>query len=201
MVYDFDGREEEVDFLFYAGKVDWRAVNFLRKKAGGLICYVTGKEEAEALGLAFMTELVKQRYPRLHKRPGYGDEPAFSIYVNHSSTRTGISDEDRARTVSELHRVVTMLETDVEGAREKFYSEFYAPGHVPILISRGVERRKGHTELTTALLRLVGLERSGVIAEILDDGRSMGKEKASRLAGRMGIPFVEGRRVLEAVSG
>ncbi|MGC9105051.1 MAG: 3,4-dihydroxy-2-butanone-4-phosphate synthase [Thermoprotei archaeon] len=198
MVYDFDGREEEVDVLFYAGKVDWRSVNFLRKHAGGLICYVTGLEEAEALGLKFMSEMVKEKYPRLARRPGYGDEPAFSIYVNHVSTRTGISDEDRAKTIRELHEVVRLTKVDPVGAKEKFYSEFYSPGHVPILVSRGLDRRKGHTELVAALLELVGLERSGVIAEVLDDGASMRKEKAFELARHWGIPFVSGKEIVEA---
>ncbi len=40
IVYDFDGREEEADMVFYAGAVSWESINLLRKDAGGLICYV-----------------------------------------------------------------------------------------------------------------------------------------------------------------
>ena len=35
LIYDFDGREEETDMVFYAGSVTWRSVNVLRKEAGG----------------------------------------------------------------------------------------------------------------------------------------------------------------------
>jgi 3,4-dihydroxy 2-butanone 4-phosphate synthase len=43
LIYDFDGREEETDMLFYAGSVTWKSVNVLRKEARGLICYVTSE--------------------------------------------------------------------------------------------------------------------------------------------------------------
>lgn len=200
LIYDFDGREEETDMVFYAGSVTWKSVNVLRKEAGGLICYVTSERVGRRIGLTFFTDLVRERYPNLYKRPTYGDEPAFSLWVNHVGTRTGISDEDRAKTIKELHDVVELAEKgEEESARQKFNREFYSPGHVPILLSRGVSKRRGHTELTVALLELLGLPRSGVIAEMLDDGRSMSKEKVVLYAKNNGIPLIEGKELLKEV--
>jgi 3,4-dihydroxy 2-butanone 4-phosphate synthase len=62
-----------------------------------------------------------------------------------------------------------------------------------------VSKRRGHTELTVALLELLGLPRSGVIAEMLDDGRSMSKEKVVLYARNNGIPFIEGKELLKEV--
>ncbi|BCU70684.1 3,4-dihydroxy-2-butanone-4-phosphate synthase [Stygiolobus caldivivus] len=199
LIYDFDGREEEVDMVFYAGAVSWKTINILRKDAGGLICYVTGYTEAKKLGLTFMTEIVKEKYPQLYKRPPYGDEPAFALWVNHVSTRTGINDEDRAKTINKLHETVSTIKKDENEARQKFYNEFYAPGHVPILISRGLKNRKGHTELTSSLLEYIGLEISGVIAEMLGDGKSLPKDKALLYAKNNGFLFIEGKEIVMEV--
>jgi 3,4-dihydroxy 2-butanone 4-phosphate synthase len=201
LIYDFDGREEEVDMMFFGGKISWKSINILRKDAGGLICYVTSSEIGEKLGIKFMSEIVKQLYPQLSKKPVYGDEPAFSLWVNHVNTMTGINDEDRAKTISELHKVVELIEEEREenDARLKFYNEFYSPGHVPILLSRGLRNRKGHTELTIALLNFAGLPKSGVIAEMLDDGKSMKKEKAMLYAKTHGFLFIEGKEIIKEV--
>ncbi|MEM3863872.1 MAG: 3,4-dihydroxy-2-butanone-4-phosphate synthase, partial [Metallosphaera sp.] len=84
LLYDFDGREEEVDMVFYGGAVTWKSIRTLRSMAGGLICYATGKEEAEALGIPFQVDLLRSNneLAKLVKRPKYQDEPAFSVWVN-----------------------------------------------------------------------------------------------------------------------
>ncbi|MEM0173991.1 MAG: 3,4-dihydroxy-2-butanone-4-phosphate synthase, partial [Sulfolobaceae archaeon] len=138
-------------------------------------------------------------YSELVKRTPYGDEPAFSIWVNHISTKTGISDYDRAKTIRELHNVITLIKVNQEEAKKKFYQEFYSPGHVPILISRGINKRKGHTELVSTLAELLGLERSMVIAEMLDVGKSLSKEDALKFARSEGLLFIEGKEILKEV--
>ncbi len=201
LVYDFDGREEEVDMVFYAGAVSWKSIYTLRKDAGGLICYVTGVKEGEKLGLGLITDELRgyQKYSRLVKRPVYGDEPAFAMWVNHMSTRTGISDEDRAKTILQLHETIDMLDRDQATAKEKFFNEFMAPGHVPVLLSRGLERRRGHTELTSSLMEYLGLKRSVVIAEMLDEKVSLKREKAQNYAKANDIPFITGKEIMEVV--
>ncbi|MEM4745873.1 MAG: 3,4-dihydroxy-2-butanone-4-phosphate synthase, partial [Metallosphaera sp.] len=170
LLYDFDGREEEVDMVFYGGAVTWKSIRTLRSMAGGLICYATGKEEAEALGIPFQVDLLRSNneLAKLVKRPKYQDEPAFSVWVNHVETKTGISDEDRAITIRKLHEIIKDILKGKQ-ARDIFYNEFYSPGHVPILISRGIGARRGHTELSITLVEQLGLERSVVFAEMLDE--------------------------------
>ncbi|MBB5253039.1 3,4-dihydroxy-2-butanone-4-phosphate synthase [Sulfurisphaera ohwakuensis] len=199
LIYDFDGREEEVDMMFYAGRISWKSINLLRKDAGGLICYVTSKEYGQKLGLDFMSNIIREKYPYLAKKPSYGDEPAFSIWLNHITTKTGINDVDRAKTISELHSVISLLNEDEKLAKEKLETEFYSPGHVPVLLSRGIRYRRGHTELSISLLEYVNLEKSAVIAEMLDDGLSLSKEKALRYARHNGFLFIEGKEILKEV--
>jgi 3,4-dihydroxy 2-butanone 4-phosphate synthase len=201
LVYDFKGREEEVDMMFYAGAVTTKSITTLRREAGGLICYVTGEREGKALGLPFITELLREvGLGELVKRPIYGDEPAFSLWVNHIETRTGISDRDRATTIRGLHEVVKMIEKDEEEAKSYFKRSFMSPGHVPILISRGIGRRRGHTELAVVLAEALGLERSMVIAEMLGEGDSLSKEKAKVLAENWGFAFIEGEEILSELA-
>lgn len=200
LIYDFDGREEETDMMFYAGVIDWKKIYILRKEAGGLICYATGSEEGKKLGLKFQTDiLLNSEYKQLVKLPQYGDKPAFSLWVNHVNTRTGISDNDRALTILKLHEIISELKEDEKSAVKRFYTEFYAPGHVPILLSRGIGERQGHTELSTTLAEYVGLERSVVIAEMLDEGKSLSKEKVIKYARNMGFLLIEGKEILKEV--
>lgn len=195
IVYDFDGREEEADMVFYAGAVTWKSINMLRKEAGGLICYVMGKREMNEIGLSFLADEWRAHplYHDLVKRPAYGDFPSFTMWVNHISVSTGISDMDRAKTITALHNLTADHITNKE---EYFLKNFYAPGHVPILASRGLETRKGHTELVTRVAEILDLPRSMVIAEMLDDGKSLKREKARAYAQDRNIKFIEGNEIL-----
>ncbi|MCI2415254.1 MAG: 3,4-dihydroxy-2-butanone-4-phosphate synthase [Candidatus Aramenus sp.] len=201
LIYDFDGREEETDMVFYAGATSWKTIYTLRTTAGGLICYATGNGEASALGLKFQTDILRSDplYRTLVKAPSYKDEPAFSLWVNHVETRTGISDADRAKTVQELHNVIQEVRHDLQSAKEDFYSNFYSPGHVPVLISRDIRSRRGHTELSIALMEYLGLERSVVFAEMLDEKESLKREKAIAFSKNNGFILIEGKEILKMV--
>ncbi|AHC51172.1 3,4-dihydroxy-2-butanone 4-phosphate synthase [Sulfolobus acidocaldarius SUSAZ] len=202
LIYDFDGREEETDMVFYGEKVTWKVINTLRTQAGGLICYVTSKDIGQQIGITFISEIIKNNYPKLYKRPKYGDEPAFSLWVNHIDTKTGISDEDRAKTIRELHTVIELIENNnIDEAIQKFYNEFYSPGHVPILLSRGLSTRKGHTELTMALFSYLGLKKSAIIAEMLDNNISLSKEKSLIYSRNNGFPLIDGKEIIKEVVG
>jgi len=196
-VYDFDEREGEVDLVMRASAVDASTVSWIRKNAGGLLCFVTEEEVGAKLGLGLMSRmLVKLGLGDLVKRPSYGDEPAFSIYVNHVNTRTGIRDHDRALTISRLSYVVDLVvDGNVEEGNEVFKREFYAPGHVPILLGR-VGSRTGHTELALILSRIAKIPPALVIVEMLSDQGAMGKDEAEAVAKSMGTLLVEGREIL-----
>ncbi len=201
LIYDGDERESEVDLVYHASKADADAIYTLRTVAGGLICYVTLSEVTRELGIPWGDELlslIPSLKPLTEKRLSYGDRTAFTIWVNHANSKTGIRDSDRSLTVRRLDHVTRLvLEGRVEEAKRVFYSEFQAPGHVPILASRGLDERRGHTELSTSLALLAGLRPSLVLAEMLDRGDALSLEKARRIGEEHGWPLVEGWEIVE----
>ncbi|AEM39173.1 34-dihydroxy-2-butanone 4-phosphate synthase [Pyrolobus fumarii 1A] len=202
MVFDGWGREEEVDLVFHASSVTWREVSLLRRVAGGLICYATRYDLLKKLGIPFLHEAlakVPSLAPLAERRLSYGDPPAFVLWVNHRSVKTGISDVDRAKTIAALHRLTQLLIEGDEKAVKFFQDEFVVPGHVALLGSRGLEQRRGHTELSVALAEMAGLSPSVVFAEMLSDhGESMGLDEAERFSRLTGIPLVTGDEIIEA---
>ncbi|NPA85777.1 MAG: 3,4-dihydroxy-2-butanone 4-phosphate synthase [Crenarchaeota archaeon] len=196
LLFDFPGREEEVDLVYYAPAVGVAQVYSLRTLAGGLICFATTYEIGKALGLDFAWKALKEANPRLVKRPRYGDYPAFSIWLNHVDVRTGISDEDRSLTIRKLAEVVELASSDPEEARRRLEEEFYAPGHVPVLLASSIRERRGHTELSTRLVERLGLVPAVAFAEMLDYGKSMSLKKAEEIARALGFPLVKGDEVL-----
>lgn len=202
LIYDSDVREGEVDMVFHPSFITYKEIYSLRTLAGGLICFVMSKDIASLLGLKFMDELLSNTEFRelSSKRLGYGDRPAFSLWVNYLGVKTGISDVDRALTIRKLYEVSERVALgDVVGGRKYFYENFMSPGHVPILISRGLEARRGHTELSELLARLAGLIPTAVIAEVLDEGYSMSLSKARELAIKLNTVLVSGDELLSAL--
>jgi 3,4-dihydroxy 2-butanone 4-phosphate synthase len=87
-----------------------------------------------------------------------------------------------------------------EDAQKEFGKYFRAPGHVFLLNSQpGVlNDRRGHTELSTALLKMGGMFPSATICEMMgDDGKAMSKEKAHEYAKRYGLVYLEGAEIIE----
>lgn len=202
MVFDAWGREEEVDLVYHAAFVTWREVNILRRIAGGLICYATRYDLVSRLGLPFLHEAlakIPSLEPLASRRLSYGDPPAFVLWINHRGVKTGISDVDRAKTIAALHRLTLLLSEDPGRARRFFEEEFVVPGHVALLASRGLDKRRGHTELSVALAEMAGLAPSVVFAEMLGDhGESLSLDEAERLSRLTGIPLVHGDEIIEA---
>ena len=199
LIFDDERRESEVDMVFHASFATIETIYTLRTVAGGLICFATEGRIASELGIPWGDELIARieaLRPLAAKIPRYGDRTAFTIWVNHVSVKTGISDGDRSKTVLELDKVVNLVvEGRLERALEKFRSEFQAPGHVPILATRGPKRR-GHTELSIALARAAGMAPSIVLAEMLDKGRSLPLDKAVKMAEEKGWPLIRGSDIL-----
>jgi len=199
-IHDSSSREDEVDMVYHASFIDQRRISLLRRIAGGLICYSMPKNIGEALGLKYMSDILRASgYAELASRTlRYGDPPNFSLWVNHINVSTGIRDSDRALTIKELDKVVGMVvEGRVAEAKEKFYREFVAPGHVPILLGRGLNVRRGHTELSLALAELAGLRPSVVIAEVLDVGGAMAVSKVKEVADKLGSVVVESDEIIK----
>ncbi|MGI0005108.1 MAG: 3,4-dihydroxy-2-butanone-4-phosphate synthase, partial [Nitrososphaera sp.] len=136
LVHDDKGREDEIDMVVAAERVTPEHVATMRKDAGGLLCLAISNEAATKLGLVFMHDMiagmgrVNPVFAKLTEgRAAYGDRPSFSIAVNHRSTFTGITDIDRALTISKMAGICR------NGNVDEFARDFRAPGHIPILIA------------------------------------------------------------------
>jgi len=200
-IHDSSSREDEVDMVFHASLITADKVAVMRREGGGLICYAMPLNVGRVLGLRYMDEILSEAgYGELtSKRLRYGDPPNFSLWVNHRAVVTGIRDSDRARTIRELDAVVEkVLDGRVEEAVRKFREEFVAPGHVPVLLGRGLNVRRGHTELSLALAEMGGLRPSVVIVEVLSESGAATVEQAERLARRFDGVVIEGEDILRA---
>ncbi len=155
IVVDDEDRENEGDFILAAEKATPGAINFLAMHGRGLICAPTTGERLDELGL----------------RPMVADntapmQTAFAVSVDYlHGMSTGISAEDRARTVRALADPAASA------------ADFARPGHVfPLRAENGgVLRRAGHTEAAVDLARLAGLCPAGVLCEIMDDDGRMAR--------------------------
>ncbi|MFH0971468.1 MAG: 3,4-dihydroxy-2-butanone-4-phosphate synthase [Candidatus Micrarchaeota archaeon] len=196
IVYDGKHREAEADLMLHASFATPKKIQLLRRDGGGLICFATSKEIGNEMGLRHLSEIFLQHSPTkklVIKRTPYGDEPAFSVSLNHRGTYTGITDNDRSKTILELGRLIARN----NGISAALQQQFYAPGHVPILIARDIAKRKGHTELAVRLCELAKLPPSMVICEMLGNGTALPLKDAKKYAEKNKIPFIEGAEILE----
>ena len=203
LVHDDKTRENEIDMVFPAEYIRPQHVATMRNIAGGLLCLAISHYVATKLGLPYMHEIlhslsnINPIFSKLSfdKSP-YGDRPSFSISVNHRDTYTGITDIDRALTMSVMARICKNIDC---GGAEEFGRNFRAPGHVPILIGSKnlIEDRNGHTELCLHLSHLAGLTPAVVICEMLDsvNHRSLSLEKAKEYAAKTRIPIIESSEI------
>ncbi len=210
LVYDADGREEETDVAIASQFVTPDLVRFLRKEAGGLICTTVPAEARDRLGLPYLSEVFREaavRHPVLARTlaTSAAYDPIaspFSITVNHRDTRTGITDQDRAKTIAGFAALVREALRQENGwGMEALGREFRSPGHVSLLNAADglLSKRRGHTELSTALVTMAGLIPSATICEMMgDDGRALTKEDAKEYAEARNLVFLEGQDVIEA---
>jgi 3,4-dihydroxy 2-butanone 4-phosphate synthase len=206
LVHDDKGRENEIDMVVAAEHATPAHVAAMRQDAGGLLCLAIANEITSKLGLAYMHDMiagmgkVNPLFSKLTEgRAAYGDRPSFSIAVNHRSTYTGITDSDRALTISEMAKVCRRIDS---GGVDEFAKNFRAPGHVPILIAAKnlLAERNGHTELCVYLMKLAGMTPAVAICEMMDSQthRALSIEKAQAYAKRSGVPLVEASELKEA---
>ncbi|MEA1924641.1 MAG: 3,4-dihydroxy-2-butanone-4-phosphate synthase [Candidatus Altiarchaeota archaeon] len=202
LVHDNSGRENEVDMLVAAEKTTPEHVATMRVDGGGLICVALDRELTEMIGLPYIEDLLdtaSKEYPLLKHTTAddirYDKRSSFSLSVNHRNTFTGITDFDRALTITKL---ADFFKNDV--SEEKFGLEFRSPGHVHLLISSGLENREGHTELTTALMQMSGLIPAACICEMMDSEthKALTSEKALDYARRKKLTYLEAGEIKEA---
>ena len=127
-------------------------VNFMARKARGLVCLTLTEERCRLLGL-----------PPMAANPR-GEKSNFTVSIEaRERISTGISAADRARTIQ-----ATVSPTAVA-------DDIVQPGHVfPLAaVAGGVLTRAGHTEAATDIARLAGLQPAAMIADILNAGGSL----------------------------
>jgi len=194
LVHDAADREGEVDLVYPAAAVDPEDVARMRNDAGGLVCVALADDIADAFELPFVTDVLD--HPAAdHGHLGYDDRSSFSLTVNHRDTFTGITDDDRALTISELGRAAA----DPESI--DFAETFRAPGHVHVLrAAPSLADRQGHTELGVALAREAGVPPAVVVCEMLDGetGGALSVADAKAYADRHDLAYVEGSDLLDA---
>lgn len=208
LIHDDTRRENEVDMVIAAEHIKPRDIAIMRNKAGGLICLAISHKITEKLGLMYMRDILRSSVrPNtilskivVDKTP-YGDRPSFSLSINHIDTFTGITDVDRALTISKMADVCRKIDS---GGIEEFANSFRAPGHVPLLIASNnlLEERTGHTELSIYLMQIARLVPAVVICEMLDSTthRSLSINKAKNYANKFGIVLVESNQLIRSYS-
>ena len=199
LLHDAEGRENEFDMVAAAQFVTPGHVATMRSQAGGLLCTAVEHGLAARLGLPYMHNILAGAGlppAMIQGLAPYGDHPTFSIYVNHASSYTGVTDTDRSRTIRE---VAALYDTD--HTREEFARSFRTPGHVPLLVaSEGLlESRVGHTEMSVYLVRVAGLRPVAAICEMMDSHThsALDADGAAAYAKRHGLPTVESQELLE----
>ncbi|MGA7006104.1 MAG: 3,4-dihydroxy-2-butanone-4-phosphate synthase [Nitrososphaeraceae archaeon] len=203
MIHDDESREDEVDLVMAAQFVRPGSVAEMRNMAGGMICLAISNEVAKILGLMYMHEMLRRISTNnftlskiIFGITPYGDKPSFSISINHIDTYTGITDADRALTISEMAKICTEMDN---AGRDQFVRYFRTPGHVPLLIAaKGlIQERMGHTELGVYLMKLANLVPSVVICEMLDSEtyKALNIQKAMEISVKRDIPILQANEI------
>ncbi|USZ66891.1 3,4-dihydroxy-2-butanone-4-phosphate synthase [Halorussus salilacus] len=211
LVHDAADREGETDLVYPASAVTPEAVSRLRNDAGGLVCVALSDAVADAFDLPFLGDALDHPASEAHEL-GYDERSSFSLPVNHRDTYTGITDEDRALTITKLAEAAREAQRASEGASGEtasdpesveFAAEFRSPGHVHLLRAAPnlLADREGHTELGIALAAAADREPAVVVCEMLDDetGEALAPEDAQAYAERYGLAYLEGSDVVEAL--
>lgn len=154
VLIDDEGRENEGDVICAAEYASVENVNFMAAFARGLICMPMDESYIQKLGL-----------PQMCGENTDNHCTAFTVSIDHISTKTGISAYERS---------ITAAESVKDGAKPE---DFRRPGHMFPLkaVKGGVLKREGHTEATVDIVRLAGLKPAGLCCEIMKDDGMMAR--------------------------
>ncbi|QSJ20673.1 bifunctional 3,4-dihydroxy-2-butanone-4-phosphate synthase RibB/GTP cyclohydrolase II RibA [Nostoc sp. UHCC 0702] len=157
VVVDDENRENEGDLICAAQFATPDTINFMAVEARGLICLAMTGDRLDELDLPLMVSNITDT-----------NQTAFTVSIDagpHLGVSTGISAEDRARTIQVTLNPATRP------------LDLRRPGHIfPIRAKEGgVLKRAGHTEAGVDLARLAGLYPAGVICEIQNPDGSMAR--------------------------
>ena len=169
IVVDAEDRENEGDFICAAELATPEICNFIMNGRG-----------------QFCVPILPDVGKRLDLHPVVASNTAplqtgFLTPIDHRSTKTGITAEERSQTVRAM----------ANPSSGPF--DFVRPGHVHPLLAKegGVLRRAGHTEAAVDLARMAGLYPAGVLCEILDEtGNRASREELKRMASKHNLCMI-----------
>ena len=151
---DTDRDWNEGVVMMAAEHVQAEHVNFMARKAKGLVCLAMTGERCQSLGL-----------PPMADEPT-GEKSNFTVSIEaRDGITTGISAADRAHTIRTAVSPRAVPEDIVQ------------PGHIfPLAaVPGGVLTRAGHTEAASDYARLAGLQPAAAIADILTSDGELAK--------------------------
>ena len=155
IVVDDEDRENEGDLIIAAEKVTPEKINFMLKRARGVLCAPITISRCEELNLPHQV---------LNNTSVLGTP--FTVTIDKlEGCSTGVSAADRAATILALADPASTPET------------FGRPGHINPLYAqeKGVLRRAGHTEACVDMCRLAGLYPAAALMEIMSDDGTMAR--------------------------
>jgi len=170
IVMDDEDRENEGDFVCAAESITPEKVNFMLTHGRGQVCAPLLPETCKRLELAPMVS---------HNTAPL--QTAFTVPVDHITSKTGITAQERAATI------LALASPDSKPA------DFVRPGHLFPLAAKegGVLRRAGHTEAVIDLVRLAGMKPAGVLCEILDEtGNRANRKKLFAIAEKYKLEII-----------
>ena len=208
LIYDADDREGETDLVKGAEFVTPSDIHTMRIHGGGLIILMISHAIAHKLDLPFLSDIFYtggDHWPILRDLvPNdipYDSKSSFSVTINHRKTFTGISDQDRALTISHFPKTIQNNDhINTREAQKKFGASFRAPGHVPICVAakKLLRERQGHTELAVSLALMTGITPVMTACEMIGDRVSLPKNQAQDFAHKRKYTFIEGQDIREA---
>ena len=180
IVTDDEKRENEGDLFLLASAATTEKLAFMIRYTSGVICVAMTESRSRQLHLPLMV-----------KNNQDTKRTAFTVTVDaKTGITTGISAEERARTIRTLADVTATAE------------DFIRPGHIFPLIAHeeGLIGRQGHTEAVVEMCRMVGDVEVGVISELVnEDGSMMRGEALREFASSQDIPIVTIAELLTAL--
>ncbi len=147
IVVDDADRENEGDFICAAEAITPETVRFFLKYGSGLLCTPVSSAWAKRLKFTPMIDSGHNSTPM---------QTAFQVPVDHHSAGTGVSAENRSRTIQAIGNPSSRPE------------DFFGPGHIHPLVAKegGVLRRAGHTEAAIDLMKLADMHPAAALIEI-----------------------------------
>lgn len=157
ILVDDEQRENEADLIIAAEKATPAAINFMIKHARGQLCLALNQQIVDRLQLPFMP----QRNP-------LANQAAFTVSIEAATgIASGVSVYDRSHTIQ------------VAVNPNSTPNDISTPGHIFPICARpgGVLERAGHTEGSTDLTQLAGLQPAAVICEIMNDDGTVARNQ------------------------